>query len=94
MTTETEIMQNVLRLTHEGKLQWEYDAQCFYVATYEGTKFQMSCNPRATLFIVDGERYDIGAEEIMVLCNRIAMQTRILRQKKLEELNERLKRIV
>ena len=97
MSKEERIMRNVVILTHDDKLLWDYDVQGFYIATLEDMqlKFQACCTPKEPSFFINGIRLYLGDKTVMELCNEIAIQSQRRRKdaEKLDEIDECLKKL-
>ena len=95
---EQRILQNVVVLTNDDVLLWDYDAQGFYMATLEDMKlkFQACCTPKAPSFFINGIRFYLSDNAVMELCNAIANQSQRRRKniETLDEIDERIREIV
>ena len=97
---EKRIMLNVVILTHDDKLLWDYDVQGFYIATLEDEdmklKFQACCTPKAPSFFINGVQFYLCDNTVIELCNAIAIQSQRRRKnsEKLDEIDEHLKTLV
>ena len=88
-----EITENMLLLTRDDHIVWDYKSSGYYVASFNGKKFHLRCLTKEPTLSVDDKRYNIGKDNVMLLCCGILDQALKLRNQseELDDLNEWLK---